>query len=111
MLNRKIARNYINDFLTELIASYGYNPSRVVIFGSVAKGKTHANSDIDVAIWDTKFIGCRPIDCEPIVRLLNQYPLIELHYFEDGETENDNPFIGEINKDGFEVEVGKIYIN
>ncbi|MDX2190759.1 MAG: nucleotidyltransferase domain-containing protein, partial [Bacteroidota bacterium] len=101
MLTRKIARKYVSDFLTILVSDFGYNPSRVMIFGSVAKGKAHAHSDIDVAIWDSKFTGCGPIDCEPIARLLNQFPLIELHYFEEGEGKDYNPFICEIEKEGF----------
>lgn len=105
MLTRKFARKYINDFLVELIRDYHYFPQRVVLFGSVAKGSVHADSDIDLAIWDEHFEGCRPIDCEPIKRLKSKYYMIELHTFEAGETAMDNPFIQEIEKAGIEIEI------
>ena len=85
----------------------GYNPSRAILFGSVAKGKAHRLSDIDVAIWDEKFTGCRPIDYEAIIKILHHYPRFELHTFQANETSTDNPFIKEIEKDGIFISTEK----
>ncbi len=71
----------------------GFNPSRALLFGSVAKGTVHALSDIDVALWDRKFTGCRPLDYEVLVKFLRNYPRMELHTFQEDETADDNPFI------------------
>lgn len=103
MLSRKIARKYVIDFLEALTKEYGYHHSKVMIFGSVAKGNTHSNSDIDVAMWDSRFTGCRPIDCESIAPLLHRFPLIELHSFEENETADDQPFIAEILNHGVDL--------
>ncbi len=60
MFTIRIAKQIVGKLIEDLCEN-GYNPSRVILFGSVAKGKAHAHSDIDVAIWDEKFTGCRPI--------------------------------------------------
>ena len=99
MLTRKFAKKYINDFLDEL-SSLGYNPAKAILFGSVAKNCTHHYSDIDLAVWDSRFTGCKAEDYEPIVRLLSKFYKIELHTFPLGETEHENPFISEVIKWG-----------
>ena len=61
------------------------------LFGSHAKGKPHKNSDIDVAIWDTRFSGCLPLDVENLKSILSKYSSIELHTFnmEDLDSPSD----------------------
>ncbi len=103
MLSRKFVKKYIQDFLAELTKVYGYKPQRAVLFGSVAKMNTHEHSDIDLALWDARFEGCRPIDCEPIARLLSKFYLIELHTFELSDTSDTHPFVFEIEKKGVEI--------
>ena len=105
MFTVRIAKQKITGLLAEL-RHHGYNPTRAVLFGSVAKGKTHQHSDLDVAIWDEQFTGCTPIDYENIVGILHNYPRLELHTFNSNETKEDNPFIREIEKDGIEIEIG-----
>ncbi len=97
MVTRKIAINTIQRFVQDLKKS-GYNPTSVLLFGSVAKGRTHKHSDIDVAIWDHKFTGCLPIDIEKLLSVKIKYPSLELHTFHSSETKETNPFIGEILK-------------
>ena len=53
MVTIRIAKQRIRELVSDLQAA-GYNPSRAVLFGSVAKQKAHELSDIDVAIWDSK---------------------------------------------------------
>jgi predicted nucleotidyltransferase len=104
MFTIRIAKQVITKLIDELCMN-GYSPSRAILFGSVAKGKAHRLSDIDVAIWDEKFTGCRPIDYEAIIKILHHYPRLELHTFQANETSADNPFIKEIEKDGIVISV------
>ncbi len=102
MFTIRIAKQIITSLISDLY-SHGYNPQRVILFGSVAKGKSHADSDLDVAIWDEKFTGCRPIDLEAIVKILHRYPRVEVHPYPADETASSNPFIKEIEKGGIEI--------
>jgi predicted nucleotidyltransferase len=61
MVTIRAAKEKVKSLLTEL-RTVGYAPTRAVLFGSVAKGRAHAYSDIDVAVWDERFTGCAPID-------------------------------------------------
>ena len=106
MFTIRIAKQVITKLIDDLRMN-GYNPSRAILFGSVAKGRSHHLSDIDVAIWDEKFTGCRPIDYEAIIKILHHYPRLELHTFHVTETSADNPFIREIEKDGIVIPVRK----
>lgn len=95
MLTRKTLNQRISDFVTDLKLA-GYSPTRVVLFGSYAKGKPNELSDIDLAVWDKKFTGCGTADIEPIASIVSKYPLLELHPFSEEDTENNNPFVKEI---------------
>src|SRR5438045_266892 len=99
MVTRKNLRLRIESFLEDL-RKLGYNPERVLLFGSYAKGTASELSDIDLAIWDKNFSGCLPEDAEKIVSVLVKHPGIEVHTYKAGETANDDPFIGEIIKTG-----------
>ena len=97
---KKIIRHLVED-----LRKMGYSPSRVILFGSVAKGKATPFSDIDVAIWDNRFVGCAPIDYEHILPILRNYPRLELHTYNSDEDANSNPFIEEVEREGIEIEV------
>ncbi len=97
---KRTVRNLVDD-----LRSVGYNPSRAVLFGSVAKGISTPLSDIDAAIWDARFVGCTPIDYENILQVLRKYPRLELHTFEKNEDANSNPFIEQIEKSGIEIDL------
>ncbi len=100
MFTRKSLKNIIQEFILEL-KSKGYNPSKVVLFGSYAKGRPHEHSDIDLAVWDEKFTGCIPLDVESLIKLKVKFPsLLELHTYHSSETTESDPFIGEIEKHG-----------
>ncbi len=107
MVTIRIAKQKIRNLVSDLRDS-GYNPSRAVLFGSVAKQRAHRFSDIDVAIWDSKFIGCAPFDYEPILKILRPYTCLELHTFNSSETAESNPFIGEIDKHGLEIDLSQL---
>lgn len=99
MLTQRIAIDEAKTFINDL-SDLGYRPQKAILFGSFAKGNYHVHSDIDLAIWDSNFTGCKADDYEPIARLLSKHFRIELHTFSLDETEHDNPFIGEITKTG-----------
>ena len=102
MLDRKTAIKTINNFIID-IRKLGYNPSEAWLFGSVITGKTHEYSDIDLALWDSKFTGCGAIDIAKILNLKLKYKQIELHPYTAGETEDDDPFIEVIKKTGEKI--------
>jgi uncharacterized protein len=93
----------IFDFIDEL-RTKGYNPSRVILFGSYAIGNPHEYSDIDLAIWDDRFTGCLPEDIENMIKAGVKKPiLLEPHTFHSSETVETNPFIDEILKNGISL--------
>ncbi|MEK6781559.1 MAG: nucleotidyltransferase domain-containing protein [Bacteroidota bacterium] len=102
MLTRKALNQRISGFVADLRMA-GYSPSRVVLFGSYAKGKPHEMSDIDLAVWDKKFTGCGTIDIEPIASIVSKYPLLEFHPFSEDDTESNNSFVKEILRNGVNV--------
>lgn len=102
MFTRKALANYIESFLTDLKTA-GYTPTKAVLFGSYAHGKPKETSDVDLAVWDKQFIGLAMVDIEPILSIISKHSRIQLHPLPEGETENENPFISEINKHGIEV--------
>lgn len=99
MLTRKALDQRIAGFVADL-RTPGYTPSRVLLFGSYAKGHPNEASDVDLAVWDKKFTGCGTEDIEPIVSIISKYPLLELHTFSEADTESNNPFVKEILRHG-----------
>ncbi len=95
MVTRKVLNQRISAFVDSIKAA-GYQPTKVVLFGSYAKGKPHEHSDIDLAVWDDKFTGCGTKDIEPIASIVSKFPLIELHTFSNDDQAENNPFIKEI---------------
>lgn len=104
MVTIRNAKQTIRNLVADLRA-IGYNPSRAILFGSIAKGISTPLSDIDVAIWDERFIGCAPFDYEPILPVLRNYSRLELHTFQNQEDAQANPFIEEIEKRGIEIDI------
>jgi len=102
MLTRKALTHYINSFIADLKTA-GYEPTKVILFGSYAAGQPHEESDIDLAVWDKRFVGLGTVDIVPILSIISKYPQLELHPFHTDETEDDNPFIGEITRLGTEL--------
>jgi len=91
--------NVVESFVSTLLAA-GYAPARVVLFGSYAKGHPNPTSDIDLAIWDERFVGCGTADIAPIAHLVSKYPHQEVHTFALDDTPANNPFVGEILRHG-----------
>lgn len=104
MLNTRIAIKQIQGFLADLKTEKNISVDKAILFGSVAKGNTRADSDIDLAIWSDKFEGCVPFDLEKFSSVKAKYPLIEVHTFQKGDNKYSNPFIEEIEKNGIIVD-------
>jgi len=104
MLNREIAINTAQTFIEDL-KKMGYHPTSAYIFGSVINGPIHEYSDIDLALWDSKFTGALHLDYDTLKLLLLKYKQIELHPYNTADTEETNPFIGEIKKTGIELRI------
>ncbi len=77
-------------------------PSRVVLFGSYAKGKPHAYSDIDIAIWAKGFEGSKAKDYPKIGPIMKYFSGVQIYPIAENETVDDNPFIEEIEKYGID---------
>jgi len=80
--------------------------SRVVLFGSHAKGDANEWSDIDIAIVSDDFSGIPFYDNKMLLPfLLKVDSRIELHPYRPEDFTEDNLFIREIIKNGVEVKV------
>jgi predicted nucleotidyltransferase len=93
-IERKIAG------LVEALEIHGFEPCRVILFGSYAKGNPKETSDLDVAIWAKGFSGNSLLDIENVAHLLRPFHPIELHPFSMEESWEENPFIEEIERTG-----------
>jgi len=98
MLTTRFALEQISNLIHDLKVEKNILITKAYLFGSVSKGKSHTDSDIDVALWSSKFVGCVPIDLELFAGIKSRYPLIEVHTFAEDENAEENPFIEEIEK-------------
>jgi hypothetical protein len=94
MFTRKTALIQAHQFLNDLKA-----------FGSIAKGRQHALSDLDLAVWDPSFSGVLGLDYERILPVLRPCKMLELHTFHPDETPENTPFVKEIVTSGIEIPV------
>lgn len=107
MLNKRTAKRIIKDFIAACkeknIIFY-----KVIFFGSVASGKNHDSSDIDLAIvsdqFTTNFITNNRL-LSPIIVSNREFYAIETHTFPTAYFEQGDPFIEEIKKTGIEIKV------
>lgn len=99
MLTKKKIEQRINGLLKDLIL-VDIQPTKVLLFGSYAKGLATDQSDMDLAIWADQFTGYRSIDIERISPIISKYPLLELHPFKSNETYT--PFMDEILQTGID---------
>ncbi len=88
------------DLLKKELTHSGFEPKRIILFGSYAKGSATDSSDIDVAIWANGFSGMRLLDLEKLAPIKSKYPIIEIHPFSIIDTSENNPFIAEIERTG-----------
>lgn len=99
MYTKRALEKIISQVMNDLELQ-GWQPVKAVLFGSYAKGNPHAYSDIDLAVWASKFTGLRFDDRQSLRPLMRPYIDVEIHPFAAGDTVETNPFIEEILKDG-----------
>ena len=99
--------------VNELVKSYADDVRRVLpvdkvmLFGSYAKGNATGQSDIDICFFLDNFGGKRRVDIlKELLGLMHSYRGIffEPTVFPTSEIDNDNPFVKEILRTGFEIE-------
>lgn len=82
----------------------GYEPEKIILFGSLARGETHDWSDIDlIVVKDTDAgYGQRVKELLPVLRGWKGGADIILYSLEEYEraVEKGSPFLGEAEKDG-----------
>lgn len=102
MLTRETAINEATKFVLDCIKS-GVNIEKAILFGSFAKNQQKEFSDIDLAlisgVFDNNFLKNNQLTSKINIR----YPDIEVHHFNLNYFEKGDPFIDEITKTGFEI--------
>lgn len=86
----------------EEISKY-YNIKEVYIFGSYAKGTSHEDSDIDIAIVLDSSIDTIDLMIELMMLTQNIDLRIEPHPIKERDFEEGNPFVDEIKNTGLKV--------
>ncbi len=89
----------------ELLNLNGIEVSEAYLFGSVAKGATHKDSDIDIAIVSKDFIGIPFYDVQKLSKYRRTIDLkLEVHPFSMEDILVDTPlFFTEIKNEGIRI--------
>lgn len=96
----------INDYISKVAEEI--NISRVVLFGSCAKGTNNADSDIDLAIFSDDFVNMTRVEALTFLLLKASDLTIDLQpqpFTLDDLTDEDNWLVQEIEKTGIELKV------
>ncbi len=102
MLTREIAINQVQNFVKDCLNN-GINIDKAVLFGSVAKNKQSAYSDIDIALISSQFTKNFIYNNKLTSKINIKYPLIEVHHFNTDYFNQGDPFVNEITTTGFEI--------
>lgn len=105
MVRRKDIEAEVNGFLNAL-EQIGYPYQKAVLFGSMVSGKSHDYSDIDLAVWSSKFEGNYYDLIEALAPLKRKFKNIEIHPFHPDDNSDNNFFIGEIERTGIKISKG-----
>lgn len=106
MFTRKTLNEKINAFLFEL-ENNNFKIVKVILFGSYASGKIHEGSDIDIAIWLSNFPERHWTEIRNLTHIVAKNSPISPKFYPENETENDDPFIGVIEKTGKLIDLQK----
>jgi predicted nucleotidyltransferase len=98
-LTQKKLYNHINSFIEDIKIA-GFPADKVILFGSYANGYPNEYSDIDLAVWSPAFSDDPYEDKEKIRSIILKYHPLQLHPYPSGETKEEDPFIGIIEKTG-----------
>lgn len=103
MVRKKDIESQIKGYL-EGLESMGFPVYNAILFGSMAKGKAHDYSDIDLAVWSPAFGDNYFEIIEKTAPLKRNFKKVELHPFRITDTYENNPFIREIIDTGIVVD-------
>lgn len=96
-----IVREYIADVKKVMPIDKAY------MYGSYAKGTQKEDSDVDICFFSDAFASKRTIDVLPrLLGLSRKYYMdidIDPRAFPTSELDNDNPFVKEVLRTGFEI--------
>jgi len=102
-MDKKAAFKIAKDYISFLIKQKDLNIVKAYLFGSYAKGKSHEDSDIDLAI----ILKNLKDDFEMQVKLMKLRrkfdTSIEPHPFDEKDFDLTNPFAYEIMKTGIKI--------
>jgi predicted nucleotidyltransferase len=98
---KRIAREYIGDVKKKMPID------KVYLYGSYAKGTQNEDSDVDLCFFSDHFASKRTWDVlAELFYLKIKYDkelLIEPNAFPTAEIQNDNPFVKEVIRTGYEL--------
>jgi len=97
----RVVRDYVADVKKAMPID------RTFLFGSYAKGTATKYSDVDLCFFSKSFEGKRSVDIVAhLLKLTHKYggTFIEPHIFPTSELVNDNPFVKEILRTGYEIQ-------
>ncbi|MCX6154523.1 MAG: nucleotidyltransferase domain-containing protein [Candidatus Kapabacteria bacterium] len=95
-------KKIIDDFIEECkIRNIFF--SKVILFGSYAKGHSNEDSDIDLALVSDQFSGNPFADWHKLSPINIKFSLIESHPFSSKYFEESDPFIEEIKRTGIRI--------
>lgn len=101
MLTRKALNTLLLNVWQEF-SSLGYEPERMLLFGSYAAGNPHQYSDIDIAVWNSSFSGEGMVDFEKIRSVYRKHRGVDIKTYPSGANADFDPFIDVIEKTGIE---------
>ena len=107
MFTRKTLNEKINAFISDL-ENVGFKVTKAILFGSYANGKIHENSDIDLAVWLLEFPEKHWSEIRDITHLVAKHSPISPKFYPENETENEDPFVGVIEKTGKIIDLEKV---
>jgi len=96
----RLAQSYANDVRRVLPVD------RAVLYGSHAKRTATEQSDIDICFFLNHFGGKQRVDIlQELLGLMHRYKGVyfEPNVFPTSEIQNDNPFVNEILRTGWEI--------
>ncbi|RLD74322.1 MAG: nucleotidyltransferase domain-containing protein [Bacteroidetes bacterium] len=96
----EIVNNYINTLLLNEI-----NVHSAYLFGSFAKGNSHKDSDIDLAIVLDKALNNFETEIKLMTLRKKNETIIEPHIFDENDFTKINPFFNEIMKTGIQIKI------
>ena len=85
----------------------GFIVTKAILFGSYVCGKIHVDSDIDLAIWLSNYPEKHWTEVRTITHIVAKYSPISPKFYPENETENEDPFIGVIEKTGRLIDLEK----